>query len=312
MISERYVSTIKPGNVFRDWLIEIVGERINDRRCNVAVYKISPAPHTVCRYEFVGENYSVVAKFYAEPTGRIISYDPSQSMQQEFNALKSFNSIINMPKPIAVKKDFHCVLVTEHIRGKPFCKFMKSENGLYDRLTTIAHSLRMLHDQTRSHYRKQDEFAHFHKILDQLRLNSKKRLEFNRLLGDWWYSTLIDQPYGCRIHSDLNPINLVFDHDKLVILDLESSWEHANFVHDLGIVAAELKHYFARHKGNDQRAEPYIGHFLWHYCSGEHEFRRVTQALPFFMSMGLLRIARLGFNSSFILKEALACLRLKY
>ncbi len=31
-------------------------------------------------------------------------------------------------------------------------------------------------------------------------------------------------------------------------------------MHDLGIVAAELKHYFARHKGNGWRAEPYIGH----------------------------------------------------
>jgi len=209
MISERHVNTIKPGDVFRDWLIEIVGERISNRRCNVAVYKISPAPHTVCRYEFVGENYSVVAKFYAEPSDKLVNYDPSQPMQQEFNALRNLKSIVNIPRPIAARKDFHCVLVTEHIRGKPFFKFMKSENELYDRLTTIAHSLRMLHDQTKSVYRKQDEFAHFHKILDQLRLNSMKRLEFNRLLGDWWYSTLIDQSYGCRIHNNPNPINLV-------------------------------------------------------------------------------------------------------
>lgn len=312
MRSEKHVSTLKPGDVFRDWLIDIAGGRIRDRRCNVAVYKISPASHTVCRYEFVGQNYSVVAKFYTEPRVWLIDYDPARSMQQEFNALKSVGNIINIPRPIAARKDFHCVLVTEHIRGKPFFEFMKSENGLYDRLTTIAHTLRMLHDQTKSYYRKQDEFAYFHKILDQLKLNSMKLLEFNQLLGDWWYSTLIDQSYGCRIHNDPNPINLVFDQDKLVILDLESSWEHANFVHDLGIVAAELKHYFAGHKGNDMRAEPYIGHFLWHYSRGESEFRRVTQALPFFMSMGLLRIARLGFNSSFIFKEALACLRLKY
>jgi len=59
--------------------------------------------------------------------------------------------------------------------------------------------------------------------------------------------------------------NYVFSHDKVYVLDFESSWEHANFVHDLGIVAAELKHYFAMHKGNDKRAEPYSGHFLWHY-----------------------------------------------
>jgi tRNA A-37 threonylcarbamoyl transferase component Bud32 len=303
---------LKRGDVFRDWLVDLLGERIRNKNCRVAVYKISPASHTVCRYEFEGENYSLVAKFYAEPTGWLINYNPSQTMQREFDILRSVENIINVPRPIAARKDFHCALVTEHIRGKPLYKFMKSEKGLYDRLTIIAHTLRELHDQTKSDYRKQDEFAHFHKILDQLRLDSKRRMEFNRLLGDWWYSTLIDQSYGCRIHNDPNPVNLVFDHDRLIMLDFESSWENANFVHDLGVVAAELKHYFARHKGNDQRAEPYIGHFLWHYSRDKAEFRRITQALPFFMSMGLLRMARLKPNLSYIFKEALACLRLKY
>jgi len=40
-------------------------------------------------------------------------------------------------------------------------------------------------------------------------------------------------------------MNYVFDDDKVYLLDLESSREHANAVHDLGIVAAELKRYFA-------------------------------------------------------------------
>jgi hypothetical protein len=312
MLSEKHVNTLRPGDAFRDWLIDIAGERIGNKRCNVAVHKISPASHTVCRYEFEGENYSVVAKFYAEPTGRLNQYNPVKSMEREYDVLRSLDKIINVPRPIAIRKDYHCVLVTEYVRAKPFFKIMKSENGLYDRLITIAHTFRRLHDHTKSDYRKQDEFAHFHKILDQLRLDSKRRLELNKLLGDWWYSTLIDQPYGCRIHNDPNPVNLVFSHDQLILLDFESSWEHANFVHDLGIIAAELKHYFARHKGNDQRAEPYIGHFLWHYSQSENEFWRITHALPFFMSMGLLRTARLGFNSSYLFKEALACLRSKY
>jgi hypothetical protein len=312
MLSEEHVNTLRPGDAFRDWLIDIVGERISNRRCSVAVYRISPVSHTVCRYKFEGENYSVVAKFYAEPTAWLRKYDPAQSMQREFDILRGMDKIIDGPGPIAAREDYHCVLVTEHVRGKPLFKFMNSEEGLYDRLTTTAHTLRKLHNRTKSDYRKQDEFAHFHKILDQLRLNSKRRLEFNKLLGSWWYSTLIDQPYGCRIHNDPNPVNLVFNHDKLILLDFESSWEHANFVHDLGIVTAELKHYFARHKGNSQRAEPYIGHFLWHYSQSADEFRRITHALPFFMSLGLLRIARLGFSSRYLIQEALSCLRSKY
>jgi Ser/Thr protein kinase RdoA (MazF antagonist) len=71
-------------------------------------------------------------------------------------------------------------------------------------------------------------------------------MKYNRLLGEWWYSTLIDQPYGCRIHNDATPVNYLFNHKKVYALDFESSWDHANFVHDLGIVAAELKHYFAK------------------------------------------------------------------
>ena len=99
------------------------------------------------------------------------------------------------------------------------------------------------------------------------------------------------------IHSDANPVNYVFDQNKVYVLDLESSWEHANFVHDLGTVAAELKHYFAIHKNNAGRAEAYIGHFLWKYSKNEAEFRRITRALPFFMALGLLGIGQTGHRS---------------
>ena len=315
MLSERRVCTLQPGDVFRDWLIHILQDRIQNKRCNVDVFLIGPASHTVCRYEFSGEKYSVVAKFYAEPTGWRTDYDPVKSMKREFETLKAVERLIDIPRPIAMRRRYNCALVTEYVRGRPLYKYMKTENGLYDKLTLVAHTLRRLHDQTGSHYRKQDEFAHFHKVLDQLKLNQSIRENYNRLLGNWWYSTLIDHSQGCRIHNDANPVNYVFDGDKVYVLDLESSREHANPVHDLGVVAAELKHYFALHKGNDQRAEPYIGHFLWHYSRNMEEFRRITQSLPFFMALGLLRMSRLGIdpdNSAYIHKEATACLRTIY
>jgi hypothetical protein len=315
MLSEKYVRTLKPGDYFRDWLIYTLGDRISNKRCKVNVFKIGPASHTVCRYEFLGENYSVVAKFFAEPTGWKKDYDPARAMKREFETLKKVEHIIDVPRPIAAKKDFSCVLVTEHISGRCLFQFMKTGNGIYDKLTAVAHTLRKLHIGTKTCYHKQDEFAHFHKILDQLRLDTKTRLKFDRLLGDWWYSDLLDQPYGCRIHSDANPVNYVFQHDRVYALDFESSWDHASLVHDLGIVAAELKHYFALHKKNENRAEPYIGHFLWHYSTGEDEFRRITRALPFFMALGYLRMARLGIDrdgNNFIFREAEACLRARY
>ncbi len=315
MPSGQRVNTLRPGDVFRDWLIGVLEDRIRNKRCDVAVYKMSPASHTVCRYEFIGEDYSVVAKFYAEPTGATKNYDPVRSMERERKILKRAEQIIDTPRYIAARKDFHCVLVTEYVRGRSLYKYMETEKGLYDKLTAVAHTLRKLHDHTRSQYCKQYEFAHFHKMLDQLKLEPSARLGYNRLLGDWWYSTLIDQPYGCMIHNDANPVNYVFDHDKIYVLDFESSWEHANFVHDLGIIAAELKYFFAFHKESDQRAEPYIGHFLWHYSRNEEEFRRITQALPFFMSQGLLRMARLGLDPekcAYIFREGLACLKARH
>jgi hypothetical protein len=77
-------------------------------------------------------------------------------------------------------------------------------------------------------------------------------------------------------------------------------------------VAAELKHYFAMHKGDGRKAEPYIGHFLWQYSRDEDEFRRITQALPFFMSLGLLRMARLKLghrHRAYVFREANECLK---
>jgi tRNA A-37 threonylcarbamoyl transferase component Bud32 len=312
MLSEKHVSTLMQGDVFRDWLVFALGDRIGNKRCIVRVFKIGPASHIVCRYEFVGEDYSVVAKFYAQPTGWMRNYNPAKAMEREFRTIKKVAQIIDVPRPIAVRKDFACVLITEFIRGKLLYKYMKTEDGLYDRLTAIANMLRKLHDGTKTSYYKHDEFSRFHKVLDQLRLDRNTRSMYDLLLGKWWYSNMLDQPYGCRIHNDANPVNYIFQGDRVYAIDFESSWDHASFVHDLGIVAAELKHYFALHRNNGERAEPYIGHFLWHYSRSEDEFRRITRALPFFMALGYLRMARLGIDAdgnNFVFREATACLR---
>ena len=314
MISQHKVATLKPGNGFRDWLIEVLGDRIQNKRCEVIVYKIEGASHTVCRYSFKGEGYSVAAKFYAEPTGWLRHYDAVKSMEREFRTLKKIESIIDIPRPLAIKKEFDCVLVTEYVRSKSLYDNMKADQHLYSRLTAVAHLLRRLHDQTRSEYRKEQEFAHFHKILDQLKLHPSKREMFNQLLGNWWYKRDWDSQQGCLIHNDANPVNYVFKHEKVYAMDFESAWEHAHPVHDLGIVAAELKNYFEFDEQNRERSEQYIGHFIWNYSKDEGEFHWITQALPFFIALGLLRMARLDLgkeHTAYIFKEAEACLRAK-
>jgi hypothetical protein len=314
MAIEKYVGTLAPGNAFRNWLVQVLGEKIIDQDCRINVYRLKPASHTVCRYEFPAQGLSVVAKFYAEPTGWNKKYNPVQAMENEFRTLKQIEPIVDIPRPLAIHRDFHCALLMEYIQGKSFYKYMRDidkEGRIYDKLTDIAHMQRRLHDQTQSDYRKDRVFARFHRVLDQLRLDNKTRTEYNRLLGAWWYSPLLDRPSGCRIHGDANPLNYQFNHSRIYMLDFESSIEHANFMHDLGIVAAELKNYFAIHRGDARRAEPYIGHYLWKYSLNEPEFHAITRALPFFMSFGLLRMARLRLGAdhrTFVFREAKACL----
>ncbi len=312
MVSERLVNVLRSGSAFREWLLEVLEDRINDKNCNILVYKLSPASHTVCRYDFEGQNYGVVAKFYAEPIGWHKHYNPARAMDNEFKMLTKLEKILDTPKPIAVRKKFNCVLVTEHVQGRSLYNYFQTEDGLYDKLTAVAHLQRRLHDQTQSDYRRDSEFAKFHKVLDRLYLDRFARESLNQLLGKWWSSPLLDRSRGCLVHNDANPVNYLFNHQRLYALDFESCRTHAHPVHDLGIMAAELKNYFGWKKNNPEMAEPYKGHFNWHYSRNIDEFHGITRILPFFMSLGLLRIARLGLKPShraMIFREALACLK---
>ncbi len=311
MALQRHVDTLKPGNYFRGWLVHNVKDRLHNKNCKVRVYKI-PASHTVCRYEFEGEGFSVVAKFYAEPIGGNRNYNASRAMDKEFKKLQKVEKIIDISRPIAKRKKFNCALVTEYVDGNPLNRYIKREYGLYDRLTSVAQLLRKLHDNTTTEYHKDKEFAHFHRVLDQTGLHGHARKKYNQMLGVWWYSSLLDRGNGCMIHNDAHPANYVFHHERAYALDFESAWDRAHPAHDLGIMAAELKKFFGWNKKGAERAEPYIGHFLWHYARGENEFHEITRALPFFMAEGLLRMARWKGDSdekNYVMREAYACLK---
>lgn len=313
MVLNHHVSTLGPGDVFRDWLVYTLGDRIKNKYCDVEVFKYSPSSHTVCRYKFKGERYSVIVKFFAEPTGKLKKYNAYEAMLKEYNNLREVHSIINVPSPIAMHQDFNCALVTEYISGKSLSWHLAHERGLYDRLTSVAHMLHRMHAHTKhNYYDKTRDFANFHSVLDQLKLDERTRNHFNELLGKWWYSSLLNQEQGCMIHRDATPSNYVFHKDVPYILDLESSWHNAHYARDLGIMCSELKNHFELHKGSGNLAEPYIGHFLWHYSKNENDFHRTTRIIPFFMSLGFLRSARLHRkypHHEYLIKEAAECLK---
>ncbi|WP_214044588.1 phosphotransferase [Methanomethylovorans sp.] len=311
-VLNHYVNTLGPGDAFRDWLVDTLGDRIKNKYCKVEVFKYSPSSHTVCRYKFKGEKYSVIVKFFAEPTGELKRYNASEAMVREYNNLMAARPIINVPMPIAIHQDFNCALVTEYISGRSLTWYLSHENDLYDKLTSVAHMQHRLHEHTRhDYYDKKKDFANFHKVLDHLNLDRPIREHFDQLLGKWWYSSLLDLKQGCMIHRDATPSNYMFRKDILYVLDLESSWYNAHYALDLGIMCSELKNHFQLQRGSGELAEPYIGHFLWHYSKNESDFLRITKIVPFFMGLGFLRSARLHrhyTHHKYLIKEAAACL----
>jgi aminoglycoside phosphotransferase (APT) family kinase protein len=311
------VGTLYAGDPFRDWLVhDVIGDRIQNSRCPVKVYKHNSS-HTVCQYQFDNENISVIAKFFSEPThisklsGRLHNYNPYKSMVKEYNNLEMAGTVIDVAKPLAVNNKFNCVLVTEYIQGKPLSWYVKHEEKLYKRLSSVAHMLRKLHDNTKSSYDKENEFRNFHDVLDTLKLDYHIREKFNILLGKWWYSTWLNRDRGCMVHRDVHPANYIFDHRKPYAIDFESSWFHAHPIRDLGILTSEIKNSFAWHHKDDIGAEPYIGNFLWEYSKDKEDFYYNTKVLPFFISIGLLRSARIhqGDHKKYLIKEAIECLK---
>jgi tRNA A-37 threonylcarbamoyl transferase component Bud32 len=310
-VAYRHVNTLSPGDPFRDWLVgKVIGNRLKDKRCLVDVFKHNSS-HTVCKYQFKGEKLSVVAKFFSEPTGRVKDYDPYNGMMNEYRNLRTAASIINVAKPLAVNKGLNCVLVTEYIPGKSLGWYITREEKLYERLASVAHMLRQLHENTQSSYNKENEFRNYHEVLDHLKLDYYTRESFNKLLGEWWYSSWLDREHGCMIHRDVTPSNYIFYKGKPYALDFESSWFQAHPVRDLGVLTAELKNEFELNKDGGWKAEPYIGNFLWEYSKNEKDFFNITRVLPFFMGIGLLRSARLhqGSYRNYLIKEARECLK---
>lgn len=308
--SFEYIRSARQGDKFRDWLIEVLADRIRDKDCEVCIFKLSHASHRVCKYEFRGEKLSVVAKFFAIPTGKIKKYDSYSLMKREYENLKKAGKIIDVPEPIAINKDFHCVLVSKYIPGRSLFWYFKHRNKLKEKLELVANMLRKLHENTQAYYDKEDEFSKFKDVLNRLKISRHMKGEYKHLLGKWKQSSLLDLKKGCMVHNDSTPLNYVFHRGKPFFLDFELARRHGHFACDLGILCAELKYYFAR-RAQNRDAELYISHFLKHYSKNEEEFHKITRVIPFYMAYGLLRIALFKSNSSYrdyTLREAKKCL----
>ena len=70
------------------------------------MFKFSHASHRICKYEFKGEKLTVIAKFFAIPTGVIKKYDSYSLMKKEYADLKKARKIIDVPEAYLNKQRF--------------------------------------------------------------------------------------------------------------------------------------------------------------------------------------------------------------
>ncbi|TAJ45748.1 phosphotransferase family protein [Methanofollis fontis] len=307
---EQHVATLYPGDPFRDWIAELLGHRLRRQDAPARVSLIRPSSHTVCRYTFQN-GPSVVAKFFAEPTGANHCYNPEKGMNREYRLLKRAMHVIPVSEPLGIRKDYNCVLVTSYLPGKPLSRSLRDDPGLHDRLAAVADLLRHLHSIRSSRYSMEREFSNVHDVLDQNRLSAGVRDRFNRLLGEWWHSGDLERKGGCMIHRDATPANYIFGPAGVAAIDFESAWTGGHPVHDVGVFCAEIKYAFKRRYDNPEAAEPYIGQFLRQYARSSRRFSSVTGCVPFYMGLGYLRMARLGLGGEereWLIQEAMRCL----
>jgi hypothetical protein len=152
---------------------------------------------------------------------------------------------------------------------------------------------------------------------DKLKGIYDQQREIRDLASTWWNRDGMFNDHEVLVHGDATPTNFLFHQQKVTGIDLEKmKW--ADRCWDLGFMAAELKHHFMWRADDAQRAEPFIGHFLWEYASAFGDtgiFYRITRRLPFYMALGLLRIARNDWlNEGYrykLIGEAKGCLKYK-
>ena len=88
-------------------------------------------------------------------------------MNREYEKLKKVEAIIDISRPLAKNKKVQLRLGYGICKRETLKPYINSEYDLYDRLTAVAHLMRRLHQKTETSYRKDKEFARFHRILSQ-------------------------------------------------------------------------------------------------------------------------------------------------
>lgn len=208
--------------------------------------------------------------------------------------------------PLGKNKELSALLVTEKAPGRLLDHYIEKavceqqSEPLFDKLSYLARFFAKLHRNSEIDGKVSPDLAQSYlcELLDSLSegpLGPCERNSMETYAAAWWDNNgILTADKQVIVHGDATPTNFVFNDQEVIGIDLERM-KRADRCWDLGFMVAELKHHFMWRAGNGWAAEPYIGHFLWEYAVNYEDtqfFDAITCRIPFYMALGLLRIAR--------------------
>ena len=275
----------------------------------------------------------LIGTFFGGVAGRTAE-TASRRMHAEYNNLAYLRSIgfagypHYVARPLGCNDGLNCVLIEEFCEGRLLADLILDaiRNGARDvllqKLAGLAWFLASMHNRTVDDSRVDfnPECAYFDRVMAQL--SNGGHLGWDRAQAlyqgkdRWRARACMWEDRQVLLHGDVTPANVLFgDGPWVIAIDLERM-NRSDRAFDLGRVVGELKHFFMQHAGDRSASEPFIGHFLWeyacHFPDRDAAFRSITERIPFYMGLTLLRIARndwiTGGHRGRLLDEALKTL----
>ena len=290
------------------------------------------AQKPVCLFFERKRNIMVVGKLFKY--GIVPLEEAWSEADKEYANLKLLREILgekadgdNVVAPLGKNKDLSALLVTEKAPGLTLDYFLaeaifnQQHIQLFDTLGYLARFLVKLHETCKTDILVSPELPKHYlgallNSIGEWLLDQLTRHAIDEYVAKWWNAEVVSgADRETIVHGDATPTNFLFESGNVTAIDLENM-KRADRCWDLGFIAAELKHHFMWRAGDGWAAEPFIGHFLWEYAvdyGDPNFFHMITQRIPLYMALGLLRIARnLYLDEKYrkhLILEAQQCLR---
>jgi hypothetical protein len=309
-----YVGHVSRQDRLYDFLRCIItdGMGVREHRPTFRVFRLAGS-NEVYGYEERASRARVICKFYGPHAG----WDRSRAgaaAAQEYESLQTLRGydLVGSPhhviRPLGFNPDINGVLAVEYYDGEQLSHaigrsiFHGDDAHLRARLTSLAYFLATLHNRTANGASVDFEAdcRYFHSLIRHLlargRIGQWDADELLWLRDLWRERPAMWQDQQVWLHGDATPANFLFGHGiDVAAIDLERM-KRGDRVFDVGRVAGELQHAFMAATGDRNRAEPFIGHFLWeyscHFPDRRRAFDSITGRTPYYMGLNLLRIAR--------------------